>query len=221
MEDRDVDAQASEGDAAEQPLNFEPEPEPTEEEVDAAAVASLDAVSQALEEAKKASRQIVLPEATRGGAPPWVRMPSGIVFPRGRQVLFLRFAAKWTDTPHMGEPLPVEDAEAAAIAGPGGRWRQAICWPLSVGDEKLAIGRALGDNNRLSNELTKQMVRAIDGHMVDWTGAPGPGMIDVWWDQVGSRVRMRLSEIFTRLHVMSRDETASFIESCVAVRTAG
>lgn len=200
-------------DAAEQPLEYEPEkppepePEPPEEAAD--------------DEEREVSLEPprLIPEARAGGAPGWVRLPSGLRFPRGRQVMFIRYPSIWTDTPGMGQTMP--DAEAHEMAGKDALWRQCICWPLSVGDQKLAVGRAMGDGNRISDELTKQMIRAIDGHEVDWSGMPGPGNIDVWWDQIGGRCRGLLNKIFAQLHILSRQELQLFFERCIAVRSAG
>jgi hypothetical protein len=143
-----------------------------------------------------------LPEPTEGAAPEWAHLPKDLRWPKGRQVLFVRFRAEMTDTRWKGE-------------------RQAILWPISMGDKKLALGRAGGDPNRLSDELTKCMVRAIDGHVVDTTGVPGPANLDAWWDEIGEKCRSMLSRIFVQLHVVSRDEAADFFESCVAVRITG
>ena len=143
-----------------------------------------------------------LPLPTEGAAPDWALLPKDLRWPKGRQVLFVRFRAELTDTRWKGE-------------------RQAILWPISMGDKKLALGRAGGDPNRLSDELAKSMVRAIDGHVVDNTGTPGPANLDAWWDEIGEKCRSMLQRIFVQLHVVSRDEAADFFESCVAVRIAG
>lgn len=153
------------------------------------------------QEAAASNRELVLPEATQTGAPPWATVPPGIQFPRGRQVLFVRFRAGLTETKWKGD-------------------RQAILWSISTGDKKLALGRALGDPNRLSDEMTRRMVRAIDGVLVDETGMPGAGNLDVWWDEIGEKCRSQLSRIFVQLHVISRDEAVDFFENCIAVRVA-
>jgi hypothetical protein len=201
---------------AEQPLEFESEEEETDEPEG-------EVVEEDAEEEKKATRPMYLdlPETQTGGAPPWVLIPKGMKFPKGRQVLFIRIPGKWTDAPKMGKPLPVEDDESLLMNGTGGPWRQAILWSLSVGDEKLAMQRALGDGNRLAPELAKQMIRAIDGAVADWSGMPGDGQVEVFWDQIGSRGRMLLNQLFSRLHVLPGEDQKRFIESCVAVRSAG
>jgi hypothetical protein len=143
-----------------------------------------------------------LPDARPGGAPGWVKIPEGFTFPRGRQVAFLRFRGTWTDTPDKGE-------------------RQCILWALTDADEKMALSRAQGDVNRAANELAKQMVRALDGHVADWSGNPGVGNIDQWWNEIGGRCRGMLVRIFTQLHVLNTEERKDFFEHCIELRTAG
>lgn len=143
-----------------------------------------------------------LPAARPGGAPAWVKIPEGFKFPRGRQVAFIKFKADWTDTPDKGE-------------------RQCILWSLTDADEKMALVRARGDVNRAASELAKQMVRALDGFSADWSGNPGSGNIDTWWNEIGGRCRGMLVRIFTQLHVLSEDERTDFFENCIELRTAG
>jgi hypothetical protein len=151
-----------------------------------------------------------LPEATAGGAPAWVKIPPDFKFPRGRQVVFLKFRSEWTDSPWIGEELP----------GLKGKWRQCICWTISVGDKKLAIGRAQGDANRVADELSKQMIRAVDGKEIKWDGLPETS-VEEWWGQVGERVRSLVQKVFLQLHVLDREETKDFFENCIAVRSTG
>ena len=143
-----------------------------------------------------------IPAARAGGAPPWAKLPTGMRFPRGRQVAFIRLLAEWTDSPQKGE-------------------RQCIIWGLTDIDEKLAFGRAMGDPNRAHAELTKQMVRSIDGVVVDWSGNPGPGNIDVWWREIGGKCRQLLSRIYTQMNVLGEEERKHFFESCIELRTTG
>lgn len=152
--------------------------------------------------AKKNAIYAPLPAARPGGAPPWVKIPEGFKFPRGRQVAFIRFRAAWTDTPDKGE-------------------RQCILWALTDADEKVALSRAMGDVNRAANELAKQMVRGIDGYVADWSGNEGSGNIDRWWTEIGGRCRGMLVRIFTQLHVLNDEERKDFFESCIVLRTAG
>jgi len=193
-------------DTVEQPLSFEE-----------AAPAPPDAVKDDGEAPLPAVP--LVPEARAGGAPSWVKLPEGLVFPRGRAVLFLRFPAAWTDTPQKGHEMP--DEEAVQVAGAGALWRQCIVIPLTVEDKKHALLRASGDTNRVGDELSKQMIRSVDGYRCDWSGMPSPGSIDIWWNEVGERVRNLLSRVWMQLHTLKREEQQSFFEHCIAVRLPG
>ena len=191
---------------AEQPLEFD-DPvadKPTPEEV----AAEEQKEKEAEQEIK---RLVTLPEPTNGGAPGWVKSPAGMRFPKGRMIIFVRFRAEWTSTPKKGHE----------IEGETGLWRQAICWDMSIGDQKLGLQRSVGDPNRQVDEFAKQMVRAIDGAVIDWSGAPGAGAIDVWWEEIGPRCRSSMHRIFGQLHTLSKEQMAYFFESCIAVRNAG
>lgn len=184
----------NEHDNEEQPLTLEAEPEPEPE--------GIGTPEDEAAAAAPAKRFFEIPDARAGGAPPWAKIPAGFKFPRGRQVAFLRFRAEWTDTPWKGD-------------------RQAIVWTLTDADEKVALGRATGDVNRAASELSKQMLRAIDGHEVDWGGTPGPGNVDRWWTEIGGKCRQILVRVYTQLHVLSEEERADFFENCIEVRSTG
>lgn len=151
--------------------------------------------------------------------PQWVRYPEGLVVPKGRRLVFMRFPSTWTSTPHVGFPLPVEDAGAVKLGGVAGLWRQCICWDMSVGDEKIAASRSLGSQFRFNVELTKQMVRVVDGFLVNDDGSEGPGNLEVFWEQLGKRCRDVLSEVWVRTHRLSTEEQTSFFEHCIALVT--
>ena len=181
----------------EQPLNLEDDPDALED-VDAAEGETEETEAPAV----KPKRYFAMPDARAGGAPPWAKIPAGFKFPRGRQVAFLRFRAEWTDTPWKGD-------------------RQAVVWSLTDADEKIGLGRAMGDVNRAANELSKQMLRAIDGHEAVWDGTPGPGNVDRWWTEIGGKCRQILVRVYTQLHVLSEEERTDFFENCIEVRTTG
>jgi hypothetical protein len=142
-----------------------------------------------------------MPEPETGTKPPpWARVPKGMVFPRGRQLMFMRFPAEWTHTPLRGD-------------------RQCILWELNVGDEKMALQRAQGDPNKVISQFALQGIRAVDGYVVDWTGTPhAPGNVEEWWDAIGGRCRSQIIRWYTMTHVLDRAEQKRFFESCVAVR---
>lgn len=159
-------------------------------------------------------------EATAGGVPGWFLVPEGYAFPR-RRLVFIRFPSAWTDRPGIGKPLPVEDAQSLRVAPAGALWRQCLCVPLSVGDGKHAYARSMGDGNRLAEELTKQMVRVVDGRISDWSGDLSEGNIDVWWDQIGGPCRTLLNRMWSQLHSLTRERERAFFESCIVVRAGG
>jgi hypothetical protein len=134
--------------------------------------------------------------------PDWAVLPEGIRAPEGWQVWFVRFPAKMTNYPKKGD-------------------RTCVLWNLSVADEKLASRKARGDSTRIIDELTQQMIRVVDGVRADWTGAKGPGSIELFWNEVGAKCRHQLKALYVRTHTMSPEENADFFVSGVAVRTAG
>lgn len=154
------------------------------------------------EEPKKQGFKIPAAEGRR--APKWAKVPKDMKFPRGIQVLFIRIRSDLTMYPSKGD-------------------RQVILWALTDGDEKLAIGRSMANAARASVELAKQMVRAIDGERVNWTGDPSaPGTdIDSFWHQIGPKGRNLLQRLFNQLHAMNEDELVDFFENCIGVVSTG
>lgn len=142
-----------------------------------------------------------LPLAAGDDVPDWAVVPGHLKVPKGRQVVFLRFAPGITAAPDKGE-------------------RQCIVWSLSDGEEKIANDRTGGNSGRAPAEFTKQMIRAVDGISVDWGKAKGPGSLDEFWREVGPKCRNLLMRVYTQLHLASDEETRDFFENCVAVRTA-
>jgi hypothetical protein len=140
-----------------------------------------------------------------GEIPSWVILPpsegdGALRYPPGRAVYFLRFRAEWTDTPQKGD-------------------RQCVVWPLSDRDEKLAYGRInLGTSGvkAVSLEMAKQMVRAIDGVKVNWSGKRGPSSIDEFWTDIGARCRSMIERLFLKTHSLDQAQVDDFFENCVA-----
>lgn len=149
-----------------------------------------------------------LPASTSGGAPSWAKIPKdngqgkAFRFPRAAQVVFVRFKAELTRAPMKGD-------------------RSAILWELTDLDEKAALDRAMGDPNRAPSELSKQMIRAVDGVVPDWSGTPGTANIDQFWREIGARYRGQLIRIYTQMHLLQEEEQKDFFESCIAVRSTG
>lgn len=134
--------------------------------------------------------------------PEWVIMPKDPNFkiPPGRQLGFLRLRGEWTDTASKGD-------------------RQCIVWALTDADEKLALKRTQGDSSRFLAELTKQMIRAVDGQRVDWAKGHSTN-VNRWWNEVGAKCRKILQAYYHKTHSLEDVEIADFFANCVAVRTA-
>lgn len=155
------------------------------------------------EESSKVERALVTPELvipSAGAVPEWAIIPEGFKFPRGRQIVFMRFLAAWTDVPGKGD-------------------RQIACWVISAGDRKLALSRAQGDANRSVEEMTKQMIRLVDGKPVDWSKASTSP--EILWAEIGEKCRSLVTRTFLRLHQLDADEMRTFLEDCIAVVSAG
>ena len=175
----------------------------------AAATVTADELKPPLEpqKAEPPKKLLGFPEPTKEGAPVWAIVPPGMLFPQGRPAWFMRFDAHLTYTPARGIVAPDN----------GKLYRQCIFWPMSVGDKKIAAQRSMGDQIRFSDEMVKSCIRAIDGELV--TGANAN--LDVWWDQVGEKVRSLLHRLFGQAHYLSPEETTDFLVNCVEARSAG
>lgn len=195
------------------------EPEPVEETA---------LPEEAVEEKPKEEAPVpqALPEPAAGAVPSWALLPEGLKAPRGRAVFFARFPSPWTDTPREGVPwgalteLEMLDFKRFGIPAPE-LGRQCIFWALSIGDQKIALGRANGDPNRFNSELAKQMIRSVDGEIVDRSGVGTSGNLEIWWNQIGERCRSELTRACLRIHSLTAGERAVFFAHCVASRTAG
>lgn len=157
-----------------------------------------------------AKKAMTVPRAEKGSrrAPPGFKIPKGTSerpfrFPKGIDVLFVTIPGSCTMYPHKGD-------------------RQVIIWSLTDGDEKLAYGRSTS-TTRAPSELAKQMVRAIDGEVTNWTGDPGqPGAdIDRFWHEIGPKGRDLLHRLNVQINGMNREELTHFFEHCIAVRNMG
>lgn len=152
-------------------------------------------------------RVLQLDESLELAVKPWVRVPNDLKFPRGRKVRFLRFPSRWTDVPAYGHEMPDFP----------GLWRQCILWSLSPGDEQLAAERALGNEQRFSDELVKQAIRAIDGLPVDQTGNPvSPQNVERFWAQLGAASRHLLKTSWSAMSTTTREQRLFFWSFCVA-----
>ncbi len=145
-----------------------------------------------------------LPEPRTDRRPPsWARVPPApFKFPKGCDVAFIRLKARWTAAQHKGD-------------------RVLIVWPNTDADDRLAYGRANGDGSRGVQELAKQMIRAVDGVPIDWSGRPGTGNPDQLWREIGPKGRTQMVRIYTQLHVLDMAGQADFFENCVELVSTG
>lgn len=170
------------------------------------------------EEKKPPAPLLRVPPPQKGGAPAWALVPPNIALPSARPVFYLRFPSAMTDDPRIGKPVPsMTDEELKAFGSSDALFRQCIIWPVSVGDKKLAVQRAMGNEDRLQDELAKGMIRAVDGVAVDDSSAN----LDVWWESVGERVRSQLRIVWLQLHRPTLQEQQVFFELCIEGRSAG
>jgi hypothetical protein len=153
-------------------------------------------------------------EDVLGPLPSWaLPLPAEVKLPVGRQIYCMRFRAKMTETPKMGD-------------------RYCIMWSLTEADEKLAYRRTRGEATMALNELSKQMIRVVgfirvdsagkesaDGALTDWTNGPGVGGIMRFWDAIGARCKMQVKNAYAKLHTMEVPDIVDFFTNCVAVRT--
>jgi hypothetical protein len=153
-------------------------------------------------------------EDAERGVPAWAKVPEGFAFPEGWTVWFIRFPAKMTNRRRGPE-------------------RQCIVWNLSEADEKRASRAARGDGLRIIDEMTKAMIRSIDGQRIKLgpsiaaaaVGAAGDtegmGNVTAFWNEIGAKCRHQLKSLYLKNHVMEAAENADFFENCVAPRTVG
>ncbi len=134
--------------------------------------------------------------------PGWAKIPEGeFRFPKHRHITFVRLRKEWTDTPGLGD-------------------RVLILWSLSPGDEQFALKRAQGDHNRVTAEMVKQTIRAIDGQVADWAGT-SQASPDVLWGQIGKKCRELLLKIYLQVNTLNAKEMRDFLETCLAVVAVG
>jgi hypothetical protein len=130
------------------------------------------------------------------GFPEWCSVPEGLNLPKYALAVPMRIFAALTSRPDKGD-------------------RTCICWQLSDGDDRLAIESAMSDPMRYRRELTKRMIRAVDGHLPS-DDPNSPGCVDRWWDEIGPKGRHQINLMYNVLHTTTAAEQASFFESCVA-----
>lgn len=167
------------------------------------------------EASKEAKRNLLnIPAPSNGPAPYWALVPEGMVYPRGKQVMFIRFRSEWTDAPWKGQELIGPDGVSLGL------YRQCIIWSINTSDKKLAFARSNKDPNRAVDELAKQMIRVHDGIRTDWSVSSAQG-IDGFWNELGEKCRGLMTRMFSRLHVLESAAVTDFLDNCVEVRKTG
>ncbi len=118
---------------------------------------------------------------------PPAMIPKGIKFPQGIEAMFIKIPADFTCARHKGD-------------------RFLIIWGTSEADEALVLGRSMSDPNRATGQLAKQVVRAIDGHVADWSGLPTPGSVDQLWREIGPKGRNLLIRMMAKVNTLEQEE---------------
>ncbi len=141
------------------------------------------------------------PDGDVSALPQWARdaIPESLRIPEGETVYVMRFLREWTKDRRQD--------------------RTCVMWQLSVGDEKLANQRGGDNSGNVLMELSKQMVRAVDGKKVDYSGRNQGASLDAWWNAIGRKCRTLIVSTFIKVHSLSDAEKAYFLAHCVAART--
>lgn len=163
-------------------------------------------------------------------AVPW--LPPSLKIPAGRSVGFARFKSKWTDAQEVGVPsvwrraIPGSDQEQVTEC----LSRVVIYWNLSDAEERAALKRCAGDRSNVVAEYTKNMIRAVDGKVFDWTGnswAKGNGKPNAErvsphavWTQLGSKCRQMMTRIYMTSHSLNDEDMGDFLLHGVRLVTA-
>lgn len=135
--------------------------------------------------------------------PSWVVIPDGLRMPPpGRRLVAIKFEPDITERQDLGD-----------------RW--CLCWSLSLQEERAATTRMRGDPTRFTYEMSKQMLRVIDGRPVDWSGAiDGKYGVnpDLFMDQIGFIGREMIAMTFQRLHNLTPERRLDFHARCMVFR---
>lgn len=139
------------------------------------------------------------PTGMESGLPEWFKLPEGMQLPVGREIIFLRFRAKWTDTPTKGD-------------------RTCALWNITAADERMALKRTKGDATRTLSEMAKQTIRILDGQRTDWTRGASSN-VEVFWNDIGAKCRQQIISAYLKTHSMTAEEEADFFGQCMTVRS--
>lgn len=184
---------------------------------------------------EKAPLEEVQEDEQGGDIPSWAlpAIPQGMRFPPGKAVAFMRVRSSWTDSPQKGvqsiwrRPRDPRDL-AAGFDSEEVLSRVAICWSITYGEERNALKRSR-EPTMTYDELTKQMIRAVDGRKVDWAGEyakpENAGSLvspEEFWRDLGVKCRPLFIAQYRQLHNLKEEELADFLSSSlVVVRAVG
>jgi hypothetical protein len=131
--------------------------------------------------------------------PAWAVLPPDLKIPKGKQVYFIRIPADLTDRPNDGD-------------------HHCVAWNLNIADEDTALKRSRGEQFRVMRESCMQMIRAIDGHRVDWTNSNlnAPGNVKRWFNDIGPRGRLLVQNVYIRTHSVNNETSIRFFVDCFA-----
>lgn len=132
--------------------------------------------------------------------PGWAPKPANLKIPPGGEICIMLFRSKWTARRDKGD-------------------RTCVLWFLSDADEKNALKRTRGEPLRSMSEMSKQMVRAVDGQLVQW-GTGSTFDIEVFWNDIGPKCRQLIKNYYGKTHVLDDEEMQDFFSNCIAVREA-
>lgn len=160
--------------------------------------------------------------------PEWVKpfLPSELVIPQGVQVAFLRFPSRLTAAPGKGVPSlyaevdPKDPSKEVLIERLS---RVVVVWTITLSEERL--GTKAARTSALTDELSKRMIRAVDGRIVDWTGNKGKeeGYVytsDPIWQELGPKCRIVVRNLYNKFHSMNDDEATNFFLNCLVVKSS-
>ncbi len=171
----------------------------TEEQLDEEAAAK--AFDEAQAENEKQLDEGVAKAEAETETPDWAVLPANLKPPSvGTQIAFMKIPAKWTLVPEKGD-------------------RTCALWPLGETDEKLAYARSRGDMVRSVTELSKQMIRMVDGYRTNWEGAGKPGDIASFWNEIGAKGRHMIRNYYVKTHTVSDEDALDFFSNRFAVVT--
>ena len=160
------------------------------------------------EEAKQPATVQGMKATGAAGRPEWCKpFPPGFAVPRGKQPIFVRLRAEWTETPHLGE-------------------RQCVMWGITVREEHMADKRAEDSGSRVMYERAKLSIRLVAAAEheallpVDNSKAVPDADPDIFWEQIGMKGRNLLVNLFVQTHSLDAEERRDFFENCVEVRAA-